>query len=929
MTAFRANRAAYRSGGISETDLRVEYLDPFFKALGWDVRNEAGMAPDRKDVIRERATSAEGGTKFIDYCMRVEGKTRMFVEAKRPSVHILSDMSAAFQLRSYAWNANLPASVLTDFEEFAVYDTRVEPRLGDGAQVARLRYLTFEDYVGRWDEIVSLVSRDAVRRGSLTALVREARSKGGTDRVDDVFLEDIGRWRKVLAESMVASNSLSQDELNAAVQLTIDRIIFLRVCEDRHIEPFGRLRDTSARSKGKLYASLVNLFKQADDKYNSGLFFLKKDRGREEDADSLTPRLTIDDEPLRDVIADLYLPRRAYNFSIISPEILGQVYERFLGKEIVVRAGGRVEVVEREEVRKAGGVYYTPTYVVDGIVDATLGNLCVGKTPAQVKKIRVVDPSCGSGSFLLGAYQFLLDWHLRWYMENNPTRRARSIYLDQTGEWRLSVAERKQILLNNIFGVDLDARAVEVTKLSLLTKVLEGETDETLKPQLALFNERALPDLGKNIQCGNSLIDAAVCRDLPTGGVRREEVFDWQARFPEVFSGGGFDAVIGNPPYVLLQNADLHAMREGLARHYVSARYKVDTYALFMERAATLARRGGYVAFITPNSYLRNEHARHLRELLLTTATIDLLRVFFYPVFEDASVDTAVAVLRMTPPSEKHRVRVELARSLDETEPAQFVAQGEWRAHPEMHFSLANDRDEKKLLAKIKAGSFPLGEIADAYFGIQTLGRAEHVSERRLSAQYQPVIDGTNINRYDLQPPTEFVRFVPAAIKSGGNKDVYAKARVGVRQIGEVPVATLLPSGLLTLNTIYNVYLNRETDFAIEFVLAVVNSALLRWFWRKEFFDQKRTFPKVKKPALLAIPMPRLDMARRADAALHDEVVRCVRRLIGTEGVSRATGRSRLEVDAQLDALIFRAFGWTKPEIELVTKADAAQTSRA
>ena len=259
-----------------------------------------------------------------------------------------------------------------------------------------------------------------------------------------------------------------------------------------------------------IYERLCQLFRQADSRYNSGLFHFSKEKGQSSSPDDLTLRLKIDDKVLKEIISGLYYPS-PYVFKEIPADILGQVYERFLGKVIRLTAGHQAKVEEKPEVRKAGGVYYTPTYIVDYIVKNTVGKLLGRrKTPKEAAGLKILDPACGSGSFLLGAYQYLLDWHTKWYSEHDPETWAKAktpaIYQAQGGGWRLTTAEKKRILLNNIHGVDIDPQAVEVTKLSLSLKVLEGESQESIGAQLGLFKERALPDLGSNIKCGNSLI---------------------------------------------------------------------------------------------------------------------------------------------------------------------------------------------------------------------------------------------------------------------------------------------------------------------------------------------------------------------------------------------------------------------------------------
>src|SRR3990170_2769036 len=503
---FDNNLDAYRSGAYNETQLRREFVDPFFKILGWDVNNEKGYAEAYKDVIHEDSIKVGGVTKAPDYCFRIGGTRKFFVETKKPSVNLKDDISPAFQLRRYAWSAKLPLSILTDFEEFAVYDCRVKPNKTDKASTARIMYVgNCAEFTQHWDEIASIFSREAVLKGSFDRYAESSKAKKGTAEVDTAFLKEIESWRDALARSLALRNpELSQRDLNFAVQRTIDRIIFLRICEDRGIERYGQLM--ALQNGDRMYARLCEMFHRADERYNSGLFHFQKEKDRSESPDTLTPNLTIDDGALRDVIKNLYYPDSPYEFSVLSADILGQVYEQFLGKVIRLTEGHRAKVEEKPEVRKSGGVYYTPTYIVDYIVKNTVGKLCEGKTPKQISSLRTLDPACGSGSFLLGAYQSLLDYHRDWYQNHGTQKHTKEIYQGQGGQWYLTTQEKKRILLNNIYGVDIDPQAVEVTKLSLLLKVLEGENLDTLERQMKLFKERALPDLGSNIKCGNSLI---------------------------------------------------------------------------------------------------------------------------------------------------------------------------------------------------------------------------------------------------------------------------------------------------------------------------------------------------------------------------------------------------------------------------------------
>jgi N-6 DNA Methylase len=568
---FQRNEDAYRSRAYNEAQLRREFIDPLFEALGWDVSNRLGAAEAYKDVIHEDAIKVGVGTKAPDYCFRIGGTRKFFVEAKKPSINVRKDAPSAFQLRRYAWSSKLPLSLLTNFAEFAAYDCRVQPLQTDKASAARVLFFTYEQYVENWDTIVSTFSKDAVVKGFFDKFIASTKLKRGTAEVDDAFLNEIEKWRRELASNIALRNpGLSQRELNFAVQRIIDRIIFLRISEDRGIETYGQLRDL--QNSDNIYQQLCAVFQRADDRYNSGLFHFLPEKDRAELPDTLTLKLRIDDDRLKGILKRLYYPDSPYEFSVLPIDILGQVYEQFLGKVIVLTAAHHATVKDKPEVKKAGGVYYTPTYIVDYIVRNTVGKLLEGKTPKQAARLRILDPACGSGSFLIGAYHYLINWHREWYLQHGAAKHVKDIYQGSGGQWHLTIGEKKRILRNNIYGVDIDSQAVEVTKLSLLLKVLEGESEQTLNTTLRLFHERALPDLGDTIKCGNSLIGDDFYQNQQMSLLDDEEryrinVFEWSTGFPEIMSGGGFDAVIGNPPYGYMIPEEEQSYFQDLYRH--------------------------------------------------------------------------------------------------------------------------------------------------------------------------------------------------------------------------------------------------------------------------------------------------------------------------------------------------------------------------
>ena len=599
----------------NETNLRIDFVNPLFRQLGWDIDNTQGFAEQYREVVHEPKLKVGGATKAPDYSFRIGGTRKFFLEAKKPFINLKELWEPAYQLRRYAWSAKLAVSILTDFEELAIYDTRVRPKQLEKASTARREYFTYKQYEDKWEFLAGTFSKDAVLRGDFDRYGGSTRGRGAQE-FDEAFLEEIEGWRKKLAESLARRNErLSERDVNFAVQRIIDRIIFLRICEDRGIETVGQLR--ALVNSDHIYSRLFKLFRDADTRYNSGLFHFKPEPGRDEQPDELTPQLEVDDVTLRQIIRALYYPESPYEFSVVPADILGSIYERFLGKVIRLTTGHQAKIEEKPEVRKAGGVYYTPTYIVDYIVQHTVGKLLEGKTPKETATLKVLDPACGSGSFLIGAYQFLLDWHLNWYATHDPERlskgRDAKLRPARPGEtpttlfppppapkasaaWRLTINERKRILLNNIHGVDIDYQAVEVTKLSLLLKVLEGETAESLGGLWAVSHERALPDLGRNIQCGNSLIATDIMatetwQQMSEDERRRVNPFDFERAFPQVFKQAGFDAVIGNPPYIRIQQMKEYAPQEVelLKKAYASASEgNYDVYVVFIERVVAV-----------------------------------------------------------------------------------------------------------------------------------------------------------------------------------------------------------------------------------------------------------------------------------------------------------------------------------------------------
>ena len=656
---FKENEHIYKTTAFDEENTKINFINKFFIALGWDVYNNSGLAPQYKDVEFEDTVLVGGKPKAPDYCFRVGGVRKFFVEAKKPSVDIEKNREYAHQLKRYTWSAKLPIGLLTDFEELAIYEPKSAPKKTHNASIDRIKYYNYREYIEKWEEIYNIFSKEAVLTGKFDKYIENfggSGSKKGTSTVDSEFLKTIEEWRLELAKNIALRNKeLTVDELNFAVQLIIDRIIFLRIAEDRGIEKYGQLKKLTElarneKDKYPVYEGFIELCKKADAKYNSGLFHFTEEKDISLSADTLTPTLHVDDGKLVKIIKGLYYPDCPYEFSMISTEILGNIYEQFLGKVIRLTDGHQAKVEDKPEVKKAGGVFYTPQYIVNYIVENTVSELLKGKTPNQVSKLRIVDPACGSGSFLLGAYQKLLDWHVDYYSNlDQPPKNV--IYTSKDGIPRLTIQEKKRILLNNIYGVDIDSQAVEVTKLSLLLKVLEDENKDVLEAQQKLIQERALPYLGDNIRCGNSLIgtDILDSNDLTIDELHEINPFDWEEEFSEIFENGGFDVVIGNPPYFNIDTWGTNSKR----KDYIKKNYKnvwddkTDILFYFINKANEISK--NKVGFIISNAFLFAKKAEKLRKYLLANTNIKTIVNFEkYMVFKSASITTSIIVLDKT-----------------------------------------------------------------------------------------------------------------------------------------------------------------------------------------------------------------------------------------------------------------------------------------
>ena len=751
-----------------EENNKIEFINPFFEALGWDVHNKNHLSNDKKEVVFEKSVKKGHRTTKPDYAFRIDGENIFFVEAKKPSININTDRRTAFQTRSYGWSAGLPLCILTDFEELAIYETITKPEKNPDPRLCRIKYYKYTDYVEKWDEIASIFSKSAVCSEKFDDFVKTIKPKDtkGTSTVDKEFLKEIENWRILLARNIALRNKhLSEEDVNYAVQLTIDRIIFFRMAEDREIERYGRLYDLL--DEENIYKSFTELCRTADKKYNSGLFHFDEKEGQEA-LDTFTLDLEIDNAVFKKIFKNLYYPNSPYAFSVLPAEILGNIYEKFLGNIIRLTPNShQARVEEKPEVKKAGGVYYTPHYIVKYIVKNTVGELIKDKTPDEISKIKILDPACGSGSFLLEAYQQLLDYHLNYYI-NNKSRSKEFIHKGRDGEWRLRIEEKKRILLKNIYGVDIDSNAVEVSKLSLLLKVLEDEKIDPNEQQQKLYPERVLPNLGNNIKCGNSVIDKKFWKDHEFNlDLDREfKPFDWEKKFPEIFEDGGFDVVIGNPPYVNVENID-ETSKEYYSKYYDTFVKRSDLFTVFMDLGLNRLTKK-YLGFIVPSIIFSNISYKKLRNLILEDNYLDQVCYTGQNVFDGVIVDTTILVVN----KEKNN-NLSLINALDFKNKKSFDVDYDYFKDFDNIISLDNE-DTIKIVNKLFNDDFTtLKDNFSIFQGIVTGNNTAFIFENEkdaLKEDIEPellksVVLGRDINQWEIENKNNRILYLNESYK--------------------------------------------------------------------------------------------------------------------------------------------------------------------
>jgi len=779
----------------SEEQTKKDFILPLFEILGWNVYS-------RSEVSAEETISSER----VDYGFYLNDRIKFYLEAKKFNVNI-HDEKFANQAIKYSFNKGATWAVLTNFETLIVFNAQdIEGKLSD----KRFFEINYSEFPDRFDQL-SLLSKEAFKNDLLDKEAEKVGKKVQKILVSNLLYKDLQNCRDILTKDLGQWNSgIDTDLLDEGVQKLLDRLLFIRVAEDRGIEPqtlvpmIRQARDTTGKH---LYQSMTEKFREFDSFYNSNLFSEHPFEQWEEYSGATEK-----------VISILYGKEGyyEYDFKAMPADVLGTVYENYLSHRLSKSRKGTT-VSKDAGKRKKQGIYYTPSYIVDYIVKNAIGPIldkC--KNIEDLKKIRVLDPACGSGSFLIKAFEVIFEKYKEFGFRGP--------------ENLLKI----QILQENIYGVDLDQQAVEITRLNLLIN--------------ALTKREKLPFLD-NIKNGNSLVSGTDEELQKYFGkdFRDSKPFGWQEQFLEVFKQGGFDVIIGNPPYVgsLELSNTLSEKEKGFFKDkFKSAVGNFDLYVLFLEKSLSLLKDGGNLSFIVPNKFLVNNYGIEIRNMLLAQSVLKLVNFSNLPIFKSVGVYPVVMVLQKQQPKSEHRVEV---GSVSEDYKIKYndYPQNNWLSNKDKIITFSEEEGNEDIINKINKKSINIGNIATVNSGTTGFDYSNYgklISESKSKGFIKFIITrnvepyfinwGKNINYLKRKFSTPYFDVENKIVTEGRKKLYKDKNKIVIRGMSKKVVAGLDNEGCALGVGAYAI-INSKIDNNL--LLAFLNSKLITFYYISKF----------------------------------------------------------------------------------------------
>jgi len=865
----------------TEEETKKDFILPLFRALGWSVENSEEVSAEEK-ISKKR----------VDYGFRIQGIPKFFLEAKSLKAD-LNNLEFIQQAINYSWHKGCTWAILTDFESIKIFNA--EWKTNNPFQ-NHIKTIPCQEYLDRFEELW-LFSKESFEKGLLDIEAEKWGKKTKKSPVDKQLLEDFTRFRELLSKKISRDNQkehLNEEELDEAIQRILDRLIFIRSCEDRGLE---EKRLWEAKNEENSLKKLKEIFRYFDQNYDSNLF-----------REHLCDNLEIENKIIQEIIEGLYYTKDkslAYDFSAIEADVLGNIYEQYLG-HIIKKGEIRAKLDKNHAHRKEQGIYYTPTYIVDYIVRHTLGEMLKNKK-IKADKIKLLDPACGSGSFLIKSFDILRDY----YAKHDKNYHQEILADDGT---TYSIKER--ILKNNIFGVDLDKQAVEIAQLNLLLKIAE--------------KGHRLPLLQQNIKNGNSLID--------NPAVAGDKAFKWEEQFKQIMDEGGFDIIIGNPPYGY-RGIPTPEIKEAYGKKYVTSEGNFDMYRFFIERSINLLREGGTMGFIIPNTFLSATSYKKLRKYLLDNCSIEEIMDVGLAVFEGVTVESIILILKknsVKSERNKQKVDISICRSRDKsiTEPTNtyFISQSKFNETKDNNFNIYLDPKTSQITKRIENSAVSLEKIAYVTVGINT-GYIKNVlvADKKVDNRYHKLLSGRDISRYFLKWPGQWILYDKKVVDNYGDKgrtlpdeSIFKEDKVLVqrtrRGMARKLICTLDNEQYYNLNRLGNIVI-RDKGFSLKYCLGILNSKLMDYYFQKTFNEYE-----VKPAHLRQLPIKQVTLSeQQIIIKLVDKMLTLNKRL-NDIGDKKTDEKARIEeeikkTDNEIDEEVYKLYGITAEEKKIIEES--------
>ena len=856
-----------------EANTETKLVEPLFELLGWT----------KKDFVKQEKARRETRLGHADYAFYIGDKIVFFLEVKKIGVPL--EREADKQVISYALSKRVSFAVSTNFEELKIFCVEQEDALRNKFRV----FNSPDDYLSNFDDLLFL-SKESFEQG-LT--LKKAESEGRLKKrvsIDKSLLEDLMHMRSLIASDIEVNyhGKYEINEKDEIIQRIIDRLIFIRRCEDTGINPENlTLKEIQDLPDNKAYPELKEIFKRYNDVYNSGLFAIAKDN----DCDKITINGAII-KKLAQYLYDSKDEKYIYNFDWIDADVLGQVYEQYLGKLLAQTRSGKAKLTNGQAHRKEQGIYYTPTYIVDYIMKNTVGELLKNKK-IKVKDLKILDPACGSGSFLIKAFDYL-------YNNLSAGKESKQYRIDSQGKYSI----KTEMLKNNLYGVDLDNKAVEITKLNLLLKAAE--------------KDRRLPEeIDVHIKHGNSLIS-----DETVAGL---DAFKWEEQFKQIMNNGGFDVVIGNPPYV--RNTELpNRDKEFFIKNYSSARKQYDIYVLFFEIGLKLLKNKGYLGFITSNKFIASEYGQKLRELILKQCrVVSLIDVSNLRVFKDASTYPVITILQKTK-EEGYRKnnnisfqKIEDISDLYSNKNITVIKQSKFMKNEDNQLLEHKGNKKSDLIKKIEKDCFKIKNLFLCQRGspknkIKIFDNKTHGS---LSC-----IISRDVNRYC--PKVSEKIFVMSDLQ---NKIISKEKILLPRTVLSLKAAYETGNNFI-MDRIYYLIFKDGVKTNLKFVTGILNSKLMDFYYKIGFGTTHvgGGYLDLRGIQIVELPIKQIPESQQQPLIKLVDKMLSLNKRLNEIGDKKTSESAKIEeeikkTDSEIDNLVYKLYGLTKEEIVIVEES--------